>query len=106
MCCRPRPSSSGCRSGARPTTKEPTAMRKPLFASVALAATAPLLMSCTENASDPASAGGNPRAVSVDSGDDACEVSADSAPAGTLTFDVTNSGGDVTEFYLLGEDGL
>jgi iron uptake system component EfeO len=28
------------------------------------------------------------------------------APAGTLTFDVTNGGDDVTEFYLLGEDGL
>jgi iron uptake system component EfeO len=66
----------------------------------------PLFMSCTENASDPASGERDPRALAVDSGDDACEVSADSAPAGTLTFDVTNSGGDVTEFYLLGEDGL
>ena len=28
------------------------------------------------------------------------------APAGTLTFDVTNTGSQVTEFYLLGEDGL
>ncbi|WP_416953509.1 iron uptake system protein EfeO [Nocardioides sp. T5] len=33
-------------------------------------------------------------------------LSATDAPAGTLTFDVTNSGTQVTEFYLLGEDGL
>ena len=33
-------------------------------------------------------------------------MSAAEAPAGTLTFDVTNTGDQVTEFYLLGEDGL
>ena len=37
---------------------------------------------------------------------DACDVSAASAPSGTLRFSVTNDGDDVTEFYLLGEDGL
>ena len=35
-----------------------------------------------------------------------CDLSATEAPAGTLTFDVTNTGSQVTEFYLLGEDGL
>ncbi len=49
---------------------------------------------------------GDPRALTVDSSTDACTLSASQAPAGTLTFDVTNSGSQVTEFYLLGEDGL
>ena len=38
--------------------------------------------------------------------DDGCELTAVEAPSGTLTFDVTNDGSQVTEFYLLGEDGL
>lgn len=45
-------------------------------------------------------------AISVTSTDDTCEVSAAKAPAGTLKFDVSNEGSKVTEFYLLGEDGL
>ncbi|MDR7253473.1 iron uptake system component EfeO [Nocardioides sp. BE266] len=69
--------------------------------------TLPLLAACTENA-DPSGSGAaaDPRALSVDSSADACTLSATEAPAGTLTFDVTNSGDQVTEFYLLGEDGL
>ena len=46
------------------------------------------------------------RALTVESSEDACDLSAAEAPAGTLTFDVTNSGSQVTEFYLLGDDGL
>lgn len=45
-------------------------------------------------------------AIAVTSTDDSCEVAATEAPAGTLKFDVTNEGSKVTEFYLLGEDGL
>jgi iron uptake system component EfeO len=73
----------------------------------ALALAAPFLAACTEDAgsADSASDGGNPRALTVESSDDACTVSATEAPAGTLTFDVTNTGSTVTEFYLLGEDG-
>lgn len=68
--------------------------------------TLPFLAGCTQNA-DPAPGGaGDPRALSVDSSADACTLSAAEAPAGTLTFDVTNSGDQVTEFYLLGDDGL
>ena len=81
-------------------------MRKSVFVFVALAAVVPLLVACTENAPDASGGDSDPRALTVTSGDDACDVSADSAPAGTLTFDVTNSGTDVTEFYLLGDDGL
>lgn len=45
-------------------------------------------------------------ALTVTSTDTSCDVSTASATSGTLTFDVTNSSSDVTEFYLLAEDGL
>jgi iron uptake system component EfeO len=70
---------------------------------VALLLAVPVLAACTENA-DPKE--GDPRSIAVSSTDDACDVSAEEAPAGTLRFDVTNEGSQVTEFYLLGEDGL
>jgi iron uptake system component EfeO len=82
-------------------------MRKTLAVTALVAL--PLLASCTENAdpgSGAAGADADPRALTVDSSANACALSADEAPAGTLTFDVTNSGDQVTEFYLLGEDGL
>ncbi|MCR1782605.1 PbrT family lead (Pb2+) uptake porter [Nocardioides carbamazepini] len=82
-------------------------MRKTLLASVAALAVVPALAACTENASsDGDEKGGDARALTVSSSADACELSAGTAPAGTLTFSVTNSGSDVTEFYLLGSDGL
>ena len=82
-------------------------MRKTLVVT-ALVVAVPFLAACTENADsdDGAADGGNPRALSVESTDSDCNVSAAEAPAGTLTFDVTNTGSQVTEFYLLGEDGL
>jgi len=70
---------------------------------------APLLAACTENASSGGAADGgdgDARVLTVASSDDACDVSAADAPAGTLTFDVSNTGSRVTEFYLLAEDGL
>jgi iron uptake system component EfeO len=45
-------------------------------------------------------------AITVDSSADACTVSAKTASSGTLRFEVTNSGDQVTEFYLLADDGL
>lgn len=76
----------------------------------ALVVALPLLAACTQNAdtgpSGEAGEASDPRALTVDSSADACTLSATEAPAGTLTFDVTNSGDQVTEFYLLGEDGL
>lgn len=69
----------------------------------------PALVACGTESTDGGGDTGDaadPRAVSVDSSDDECVLSAAEAPAGTLTFDVTNSGSQVTEFYLLGEDGL
>ena len=45
-------------------------------------------------------------ALSVTSTADGCEVSTTSAASGTLAFTVNNEGEDVTEFYLLADDGL
>lgn len=45
-------------------------------------------------------------ALTVNATDSACDVSATTAKSGTLAFDVTNAGTDVTEFYLLADDGL
>jgi len=45
-------------------------------------------------------------ALTVSSTGAGCEVSGDSATSGTLTFDVSNEGDDVSEFYLLADDGL
>jgi len=42
----------------------------------------------------------------VSSGADACALSATEAPSGNITFSVKNTGTEVTEFYLLGEDQL
>jgi len=60
------------------------------------------LTGCVPNAT---SAAGSTE-LTVDSSTDACTVSAAEAPSGTISFVVTNSGDQVTEFYLLGDDGL
>jgi len=68
----------------------------------------PVLAACGTESTAPSadSSAGDARTLTVDSSADACTLSAAEAPAGTLTFDVTNSGDQVTEFYLLAEDGL
>jgi iron uptake system component EfeO len=45
-------------------------------------------------------------ALAVTSSDKTCAVSQTAAPSGNLVFDVENTGSKVTEFYLLGADGL
>ncbi|MFM1917564.1 MAG: hypothetical protein RJB01_1079 [Actinomycetota bacterium] len=45
-------------------------------------------------------------AITVTSSDDTCEIAATEAPSGIVTFTVTNTGSQVTEFYVLAEDGL
>lgn len=83
-------------------------MRKSLSPTLAAAllVAVPLLAACTENTRGDDADAGDARTVTVTSTDDGCELSAVEAPSGTLTFDVTNDGSQVTEFYLLGEDGL
>ena len=68
----------------------------------ALAATTLLVLTgCVANSPD-AAAG----TVTVTSSADACAVSTDTATAGATSFSVTNSGTQVTEFYLLASDRL
>ncbi len=45
-------------------------------------------------------------AVPVASNDQTCDVAATEAPSGVVRFNVTNTGGQVTEFYVLAHDGL
>ncbi len=64
-----------------------------------------LVTGCTANpaagsASDTSESSG---AITVNATDTACEVSATTADAGTLTFQVRNTGTETTEFYLYGE---
>ena len=76
-----------------------------LATGASLALLVPGLAACTSN-SPTTGADGSDGKVTVTSSDDACKVSTTEVPAGPVTFEVTNSGKQVTEFYLLGEDGL
>lgn len=67
------------------------------------AAAAAVLSGCTETA--PSSSDDPGRVVAVDSSDDACDLSATELPSGSLTFQVANTGGQVTEFYLYADGG-
>jgi iron uptake system component EfeO len=73
-------------------------MRHPIR-SLALVSTLVVGVACTSNDSD-----GD--ALKVKSTADTCSVSKAEAPSGNVVFEVKNDGTDVTEFYLLGDDGL
>lgn len=67
------------------------------------------LAACTDNTSAGTGSGAGTsgsRKFTVTSTSDKCTVSGDSAPSGNLQFKVTNKGNEITEFYLLGSDGL
>jgi iron uptake system component EfeO len=84
-----------------------TTLHSPAPVAVAAASLALLVTGCTVNDSGgDGGAASDDRTLAVSSTEDQCEVSAAEAPAGALTFEVTNDGTQVTEFYLLGEDGL
>jgi iron uptake system component EfeO len=68
-------------------------------------ATIPLLAACTSNTTDSSGSAGPGGPITVTSSDDSCDISTQSAPAGNLTFNVTNAGSKVTEFYLYSADG-
>ena len=75
-------------------------MRYP-FPSLAITGLLLVGAACTQNDSN-----GDVGALKVRSTDDACEVSSSEAPSGNVVFEVTNDGSQVTEFYVLAEDGL
>jgi iron uptake system component EfeO len=64
---------------------------------------APGLAACTDNADT--GSGDASHTIVVESSNDACELSATEAPSGSLRFEVTNAGDQVTEFYLYADDG-
>ncbi len=81
-------------------------MRNPRRTPLALLAGATALValaacdSKSDTGTDSAAAGGP---IKVAASDTACEVSANTATAGNLTFEITNKGTKVTEFYLYAE---
>jgi len=76
-------------------------MRNPLMIGVAGAGALVLaLTGCVPNNVAGASA------LTVDVTDDTCVVSESAAPAGTVTFEITNNGTDVNEFEILADDKL
>ncbi|TAJ49893.1 MAG: EfeM/EfeO family lipoprotein [Herbiconiux sp.] len=77
---------------------------KPLLITATAAITLLALTGCVPNNNGASSGGAG--AITVDSSATDCAVSSTSATSGTLTFSVTNSGDQVTEFYLLADDGL
>ena len=68
-------------------------------------ATVVVCSACTVDNSSGDSSGNSAQKLTVSATDTACEVSADHAPAGTLTFTVKNNGSKMNEFYLLSQDG-
>jgi iron uptake system component EfeO len=44
--------------------------------------------------------------INVESSSDACDLTSAKAPSGNVVFKVKNTGSEVTEFYLYGDDGL
>jgi iron uptake system component EfeO len=75
------------------------------LATLLTAGAAVALAGCTSTAPPAAPPGGGPGGsgpITVNAADAGCEVSTRETPAGTITFNVTNSGTKVTEFYLYG----
>jgi iron uptake system component EfeO len=68
------------------------------------AALLPLVLSSCAGAASPAPAPDG--SIAVSSTNDGCKVSTTEVPSGNITFAVKNDGDQVTEFYLLADDGL
>ena len=87
----------------RPTSRRTSRAGRPRGAAAAATAIAAVatVVGCTTNESSSGSG-----ALSVSSTADACVVSSDEATSGNVVFEVTNDGTEVTEFYLLADDGL
>ncbi|KAA9166150.1 hypothetical protein FPZ12_004215 [Amycolatopsis acidicola] len=44
-------------------------------------------------------------AIHVEAGDTTCQLASTTASAGSISFEIANKGGEITEFYLYGADG-
>ncbi|VVJ15434.1 Ferrous iron transport periplasmic protein EfeO [Amycolatopsis camponoti] len=78
-------------------------MRKTTPLAVVAGAAALVALSACDSKSDTAGAAAAGGPIKVSASDTACEVSANAAAAGNLTFEITNKGSKVTEFYLYAE---
>ena len=77
------------------------ALPKPALMAATLAAIGAFSLSaCVPNSTD------DSKAIAVSAKDAQCKVASASAPAGVVTFTVTNDGKDVTEFEIVANDGL
>ncbi len=76
---------------------------RPTIATAAAGAALLLLSGCVANNPTTDSAH---TAITVDSSSDGCALNVATAPSGNVQFTVRNSGDQVTEFYLLADDGL
>jgi iron uptake system component EfeO len=75
-----------------------TLCTRSLTAAAAAVAVAATMSACSGPAQPAAEAG----TITVTAGDTTCELSKTEAPAGNVTFNITNKGTKVTEFYLYG----
>ena len=73
--------------------------RTPL--AVLAGATVLVTLAACDSKSDTSSAADGP--IKVEASDTACAVATNTAPAGNVTFEITNKGSKVTEFYLYAE---
>lgn len=74
---------------------------RPLLVAGGAFAAAIALAGCVPNTQ-----AGGAASIAVTITDDACDLSAATAPAGNVSFDLTNSGSDVNEFEILADDKL
>jgi iron uptake system component EfeO len=73
----------------------------PLRATLAAAASLSVLTACGGGSTPAASGDGGP--IAVEAADDSCKVARTSSNTGNVTFEITNKGTKVTEFYLYAE---
>ncbi|GAB2463578.1 iron uptake system component EfeO [Conyzicola lurida] len=83
-----------------------TPIRARALVAVSLSAAALLALSACVANNPAATEDAAATALTVDSSASDCAVSASEAPSGTVSFSITNSGDQVTEFYLLADDEL
>jgi iron uptake system component EfeO len=76
-----------------------------LTAACAAALLVPLSACSLTQSNKPAAEGGQ-GTINVDSSSDKCDLTTSKAPSGNVVFKVKNTGNEVTEFYLYGEDGM
>ena len=77
---------------------------RPIVPIVTASALFAVLAGCVAN--NPTTGADGSTTVTVESSATACTLSTDTAPSGTITFTVTNTGDEVTEFYLLADDSI